>query len=404
MTKNFILGKLTPFANKQTVVTRSQGVNDIINGILETHDQYKNEYDKISHYFYTGSEKGTAQKIWNYLKDNVSYNIESDKFQTLRSPAAILSMGSGADCKSYALFSNGVLDSLERKGLIKGGLVYRFAGYGNNRDLEHVFSVIKTDKGEIWIDPVLGTFNQKKEPSYFKDKKINNMSLIAMAGIGDLSTDMASTDLSAPIDQGTIMPDASAATIDNGPVSSDGTPVINSDPTTGAYQEQDGTWYTVDGVALSNYDIKTGAYQEESGTWYAVDGTELSFYDPTTGNYQEVGSNVLYDANGNPIGTATQTTSAIPTKTSSVLTSGGGSGGGSGSGGGGSSASSGTTSALNQALGLLNKLFPTNTKPLTAPKPIVRTATTTTTSSNTGTYLLLGLGVAAILLLTKKSK
>ena len=92
MTKNFILGKLTPFQNRQTVVTRSQGVNDIINGILETHDQYKNEYDKISHYFYTGSEKGTAQKIWNYLKDNVSYNIESDKFQTLRSPAAILSM------------------------------------------------------------------------------------------------------------------------------------------------------------------------------------------------------------------------------------------------------------------------------------------------------------------------
>ncbi len=404
MTKNFILGKLTPFQNRQTVVTRSQGVNDIINGILETHDQYKNEYDKISHYFYTGSEKGTAQKIWNYLKDNVSYNIESDKFQTLRSPAAILSMGSGADCKSYALFSNGILDSLERKGLIKGELVYRFAGYGGNKDLEHVFSVLKTDKGEIWIDPVLGTFNQKKEPNYFKDKKINNMSLIAMAGIGDLTTDMTSIDLSAPIDQGTVMPDISAMPMDINPVSSDETPIINSDPSTGAYQEQSGLWYLSDGTELSNYDPSTGAYQEQSGTWYAVDGTELASYDPATGNYQEVGSNVLYDANGNQIGITANSGSAIPTKTSSVLTSGGGSGGGSGSGGGGSSSGSGSTTALNSALALLNKLFPSNTKPLTAPRPVVRTTTTSATSSNTGTYIMLGLGVAAILLLTKKSK
>ena len=402
MTKNFILGKLTPFQNKQTVVTNSQGVNDIINGILSTHDLYKDEYDKISNYFYTGSDKGTAQKVWNYLKDNVVYNIESDRMQTLRSPAAILSMGSGADCKSYALFANGILDSLRRKGLIKGDLVYRFAGYGDRKDLEHVFSVLKTNKGEIWIDPVLGTFNQKKEPNYYTDKKINNMSLVAMAGIGDLSTDQETIDLSEPIDQ-SVMPDISASTIDTTMTASDGTPIINSDPTTGAYQEQGGAWYLQDGTALNNYDPTTGAYQEESGAWYAVDGTELAFYDPSTGNYQEVGSNVLYDANGSPIGTASTSYAAVPTKTSSVLTSGGGSGGGSGSGGGGSSASNGTTSALNSALALLNKLYPSNTKPLTAPKPIVKTATTpTTASSNTGTYLMIGLAAAAVYFLTKK--
>ena len=51
MTKNFILGKLTPFQNSQKTIVRRQDVNDIINGILDTHDLYKNEYDKISNYF-----------------------------------------------------------------------------------------------------------------------------------------------------------------------------------------------------------------------------------------------------------------------------------------------------------------------------------------------------------------
>ena len=39
ISKNSILGKLTPFLNQQNVVVENQGVNDIISGILETHNK-----------------------------------------------------------------------------------------------------------------------------------------------------------------------------------------------------------------------------------------------------------------------------------------------------------------------------------------------------------------------------
>jgi len=180
VSKNEILSKLNPFLNSRTVVVQDQGVSDIINGILDTHQKYKNEYDKISSYFYGGDCYSTASNVWNYLKDNVTYFIESDNKQTLRSPAAILALP--GDCKSYALFANGIMDSLRRKGLLNCDVSFRFAGYKNNRDYEHVFSVIKNGNSEIWIDPVLPNFNQKKQPTNYKDKKIN-MALIAMSGI-----------------------------------------------------------------------------------------------------------------------------------------------------------------------------------------------------------------------------
>jgi len=180
ISKNEILSKLNPFLNSRTVVIQEQGVTDIINGILDTHERYKKEYDKISDYFYAGSCYATAQNIWNFLKNNVRYYIESDNQQTLRSPSAILSLP--GDCKSYALFANGIMDSLRRKGLLNCEVSFRFAGYKNNRDFEHVFSVAREGNKETWIDPVLSTFDKKKLPTNYKDKKIN-MALIAMSGI-----------------------------------------------------------------------------------------------------------------------------------------------------------------------------------------------------------------------------
>jgi hypothetical protein len=94
-----------------------------------------------------------------------------------------------ADCKSYALFANGVLDSLNRKGIFQVPLAFRFAGYKNNtREPQHVFAVMYPGtKKEIWIDPVLPRFNEKREPTFYKDKKIK-MALIALSGV-NYSTD-----------------------------------------------------------------------------------------------------------------------------------------------------------------------------------------------------------------------
>ena len=185
--KNEILGKLTPFKNYQVIVSHDQTVGEIIDGILNTHEKYKKEYDKISEYFIGDNEIETAQNIWNFLKSNVPYYIEDTKNQTLRSPSAIFAMP--GDCKSYSLAANGILDSLNRKGVFNIPLAYRFASYKeNNREPQHVFSVLYpgTNK-EIWIDPVLKRFNEKRQPTFYKDKKLK-MALIAMSGVESTNT------------------------------------------------------------------------------------------------------------------------------------------------------------------------------------------------------------------------
>jgi len=82
-----------------------------------------------------------------------------------------------------------VLDSLNRKGILEVPLAFRFAGYKNNtREPQHVFAVMYPGtKKEIWIDPVLPRFNEKRTPTFYKDKKIK-MALIALSGV-NYSTD-----------------------------------------------------------------------------------------------------------------------------------------------------------------------------------------------------------------------
>jgi hypothetical protein len=188
VSRSAVLEKLAPFNNFKKVVSTDQTVTDIIDGIVSTHYQYQDEYDKISQYFVGESELETARNIFNFLKSNVPYYIESNNNQTLRSPSAIVALP--GDCKSYALFANGVLDSLNRKGILQVPLAFRFAGYKNNtREPQHVFAVMYPGtKKEIWIDPVLPRFNEKRQPSFFKDKKIK-MALIALSGVGYTSSD-----------------------------------------------------------------------------------------------------------------------------------------------------------------------------------------------------------------------
>jgi hypothetical protein len=190
VSKNAVLQKLAPFQNYKKVVSSDQTVTDIIDGILETHYKYEDEYDKISELFVGESELETARNIFNFLKSNVPYFIESNKTQTLRSPSAILALKQGADCKSFSLAANGILSSLNRKGILQVPLAYRFAGYKNNtREPQHVFAVMYPGtKKEIWIDPVLARFNEKRQPSFYKDKKIK-MALIALSGVGYTASD-----------------------------------------------------------------------------------------------------------------------------------------------------------------------------------------------------------------------
>jgi len=189
ISKNVVLQKLAPFNNFKKVLIEDQNTGDIIQGILDNHDNYESQYDKISDLFIDDNEVETAKNVFKFLKDNVPYYVEPIEKQTLRSPSAIISIKEGADCKSYASFINGIMSSLNRKGIFKVPLAYRFASYRyDTREPQHVFSVLyPSTKNEVWVDPVLNKFDQKKEPVFIKDKKIK-MALIAMSGTTNNST------------------------------------------------------------------------------------------------------------------------------------------------------------------------------------------------------------------------
>lgn len=181
--KNIILGKLTPFGNRKNLIKKDQQVPDIISAMLEAHKIYAPEYDKISMEFYTGDAKTTAKKIFNFLKKNIRYKIDSEHNQQIMSPSGILSIGKN-DCKNYALFIVGILDSLKRKGLIDNDIFYRFASYRMFDEIpHHVFAVmVDKDGNEIFIDPVLSTFNERK--TYFhKIDKRPNMAMYSISGV-----------------------------------------------------------------------------------------------------------------------------------------------------------------------------------------------------------------------------
>jgi len=184
MQKNILLGRLKSFGGNSKMIVRDQQVPDIISAMLSAHKMYASEYDKISQDFYSGDGVQTAKKLFQFLKKNVKYSIESDKNQRIMSPAAILSLGKN-DCKNYALWIMGNLDSLKRKGLINNKIYYRFASYKLLDEIpHHVFAVIQDQDGtEYFIDPVLSSFNERKT-YYHKIDKIPSMPLYSVSGIG----------------------------------------------------------------------------------------------------------------------------------------------------------------------------------------------------------------------------
>jgi len=183
MDKNILLGKLTPFSNQRRLLINEQQVKDIVSAMLEAHKTYASEYDKISDNFYSGGAVQTAKKIFEFLKKNIKYTVDSEASQKIMSPSAIISIGKN-DCKNYALFIVGILDSLRRKGYFTNKVFYRFASYRLLDEIpHHTFAVVIDDQGnEIFVDPVLSSFNERK--TYFhKIDKSPKMSLYSVSGI-----------------------------------------------------------------------------------------------------------------------------------------------------------------------------------------------------------------------------
>lgn len=183
VSKSAVIKLLPPYLGKKRLVNYQQSTNDIIDEILITHDDCLEDYDRIYSLFDQGSDYQTSKQIWDFLKYNLEYRVESDAEQTVKTPAAILNPHEKTDCKHYSLFAGGVLDAINRNEGDEIDWCYRFASYNKSKMVQHVFVVVKEGGREYWIDPVLRSFNEHKQPTFFIDKK--PMALFSVSGIGD---------------------------------------------------------------------------------------------------------------------------------------------------------------------------------------------------------------------------
>jgi hypothetical protein len=197
VSKNILISKLEPYIGRKDILINNQDTTDIINAILDNHEKYKSEYDKIYRYFVGETLDDTCYNVWAFLKDNFNYRIESEKMQILRSPAAILGSDTyGIDCKGYATFAAGIMSAIRRNVKMDFDVYYRFASYDSfDSTPQHVFAVVKQNDIEYWIDPVLDEYDLKKQPYFFKDKKIKDMALVALSGVNNEAMGSTLTDI-----------------------------------------------------------------------------------------------------------------------------------------------------------------------------------------------------------------
>ena len=185
-----VLEAAPPFQGREVVIKKGSHVaNQIVEEVLDAHGHFSGDYDLIVQNISFSSRIPLEAQLFDFCKKNLHYVIEEGAYQSTRSPAGIIQLGSiegvGCDCKHYAGYIAGVLDAMNRKaGKRVYDWSYRFASYDKNPEPGHVFVVLEKKDGDlVWIDPVLGRLDQRWPwPWSFKDKK---PTMIArLSGIG----------------------------------------------------------------------------------------------------------------------------------------------------------------------------------------------------------------------------
>jgi hypothetical protein len=196
VSRDFLLRTLPPFNNISQLINNNQEVHDIIKEVVEAHKYFSKDYDLIYQYFDGGTIKEICKRLFDFLKNNINYQVETEDYQTTKSPAATLATMEG-DCKHYAGFIAGVLSAIVRNTNRKINWYYRFGSYSMYNDqMEHVFVVVNDRGKEIWIDPVLKYFDSREVvPFRVLNKKINENMLNRISGLGLIEGNILNPDV-----------------------------------------------------------------------------------------------------------------------------------------------------------------------------------------------------------------
>lgn len=150
-----------------------QNTNDIVSAMQKQHVANRNEAAKIAKLFCGANERETAKNIFDFLKTEIVYRVEPASKQTTKTISRFIHDGYG-DCKHFALFANNILEQCGYRP------IYRFAGYRNNVDLQHVYTYLPNTNTAL--DAVLPSFDTEKTPTIKKDY---SMALYQLSGVDD---------------------------------------------------------------------------------------------------------------------------------------------------------------------------------------------------------------------------
>jgi hypothetical protein len=154
-----------------TVVKRNASNMDLQRAIEAAIPTAVAQMKQRSNEFKGKTEAETCKKIFDYLKNQITYKADGAD-QQVRVPSGLIRTRQG-DCKSYSVFTSAVLTNLG----IPHKLVY--ASYDpNDSTPTHIYVV--TNNGCI-IDAVYGKFNAEKKAS---NKKYKDMNISYIAGMG----------------------------------------------------------------------------------------------------------------------------------------------------------------------------------------------------------------------------
>lgn len=150
------------------------GNSDIIQVLHKNITRAVSQTRDIAKKFKGATDLDTSRNIWNFLKKEIRYKKDRYGRQDIKLPSRFVSDGSG-DCKSYSLFTAGILYNL--------GIPFsiRYTSYSADPTPQHVYVVL--DSGII-IDGVWTRFNDQKPYTFKKDF---TMKIQTLAGIGCLN-------------------------------------------------------------------------------------------------------------------------------------------------------------------------------------------------------------------------
>jgi len=188
-----LLSQLPQYRDEWIVIHDNQSVKDIIHEVLNAHSEFSNDYDKISKYFDKSNTQDICKGIAVFLSENVRYKEEPEESQTSALPGGLLTRKHG-DCKHYAGFSAGILDSIKRLTGKKIDWKYRFASYDPfYKTPHHVFVVVNDGENEITIDPTPGAM--LKTPYWIVDQTVKKSKMPLLRNIAGIDDQIGYTDI-----------------------------------------------------------------------------------------------------------------------------------------------------------------------------------------------------------------